>query len=158
MRAAVTFMLLIGTVVVPQTAAAQVRRGTLETPNEVDPGVLAATLLENADVWVSRVQVRPGSTRRVHQHNDVAYHLMMPIDGSLQLTGGEKPTEARPWQVIYMKSGTPHGFQNTGATTVTLIEVLVRSAKQARILSSDIGSDVIAQVLITGSDWTPPSK
>jgi quercetin dioxygenase-like cupin family protein len=131
------------------SSTAQVRRGTLEAPNEVDAGVFAATLLETTEVLVARVQVRPGSVRRVHQHNDVAFHLLVTLDGSLQLTGAQNPTETKEWQVVYMKAGTPHGFHNNGSATVTAIEVLVRPRMSAAGPEErrDLAAQALAQAL-----------
>jgi quercetin dioxygenase-like cupin family protein len=130
-RFILTLTLLFTVLFAMRLLEGQVRRGTLEVPNEVDPGVMAATLIEKPEIWVTRVQVRPGAVRGVHTHDDVMFHLIVPVDGPLQLTAGEQATEAKPWQVTFMKGGTPHGFRNIGATTVTAIEVFVRPSTQA---------------------------
>jgi len=121
-RRVVIALALIGSLLQAETFA-QVRRGTLEAPNEVDPGVLAATLFENADVWVSHVRVKPGSARRVHQHDDTAYDVIIATEAGLQLTVRDDVKELRPWEAVQMPTGTPHAFRNVGGTTLTVIEL-----------------------------------
>jgi quercetin dioxygenase-like cupin family protein len=110
-----------------QPAAAQ-------TPaaGEADPGVKPTRLIDRDEVRVSRVEIQPGATRRVHAHDDVEYHLWIPIEGNLQLTiGSDAPIAAASGKAFFLKRGTPHGFKNVGATTAAVFEIFVKQTTTA---------------------------
>jgi mannose-6-phosphate isomerase-like protein (cupin superfamily) len=90
-------------------------------------GVSNAVLLGQPEVRTVRVVVDAGGTRVMHAHNDVKFHLFVPITGAmtLDLEGGQSVL-VTPWQPYYMKGGTQHGFRNTGSSPVDIIEVFVR--------------------------------
>jgi hypothetical protein len=48
-------------------------------PGEADPGMRPARLIDRAEIRASRVEIQAGSVRRVHAHNDVEYHLWIPL-------------------------------------------------------------------------------
>src|SRR5215831_3900619 len=52
---------------------------------EADPGVFTTPVLDRAEMRASRLEVKPGGTRRVHQHDDVQFHLFIPVSGSIRL-------------------------------------------------------------------------
>ena len=108
------------------------RGAVAQTParGEADAGVRPTQLIDRAEVRVSRVEIQAGSTRRVHTHDDVEYHLWIPADGQLQLTvGNEVPVAATSGQAFFMKKGTPHGFKNVGKTTAAVFEIFVKQTK-----------------------------
>jgi quercetin dioxygenase-like cupin family protein len=77
------------------TAAANAQPPAAAQIGEADPGVRPTRLIDRAEVRVSRVEIQPGATRRVHTHDDVAYHLWIPVEGTLQLTmGSDAPVAA----------------------------------------------------------------
>jgi quercetin dioxygenase-like cupin family protein len=95
-----------------------------EGPN---PGVKPTRLMDRSDVRVTRVELQAGAIRSVHVHNDVRYHLFIPVSGQLELTiGSAKPIDAAPGQAYYMEKGTPHGFRNVGSTPAMVMEVFVK--------------------------------
>ena len=95
-----------------------------EGPN---PGVKPTRLMDRSDVRVTRVELQAGAIRSVHVHNDVRYHLFIPVSGQLELTiGSAKPVDAVPGQAYYMEKGTPHGFRNVGSTPAMVMEVFVK--------------------------------
>ena len=105
-----------------------------QTPGtgEADPGVRPTRLIDRAEVRVTRVEIQPGATRRAHQHDDVVYHLWVPIEGQLQLTiGSETPVAALSGQAFFMKRGTSHGFKNTGTTVAAVLEIFVKQTTTA---------------------------
>src|SRR5262245_58982687 len=51
-----------------------------------DPGVNFLNVVENPHVRVLQVTLQPGAVRRPHVHNDVTFHMLVPINGSLELT------------------------------------------------------------------------
>ena len=63
----------------------------------------------------------------MHSHDDVDFHLFIPITGpiTLDLEGGQS-VELPPWGPYYMDAGTPHGFHNILASPVDIVEVFVR--------------------------------
>ena len=76
---------------------------------------------------MSRVELQPGATRRAHTHDDVQYHLWIPVEGTLQLTiGSEAPVTATSGQAFFLKRGTSHGFRNAGTTPGAVLEIFVK--------------------------------
>ncbi len=71
----------------------------------------------------------------MHQHDDVKFHLFIPLMGKLQLTiGSDKPVDAPVGQAFYIKGGTPHGFRNLGSTPGTVMEIFVMNGASAASL------------------------
>src|SRR6516165_4845801 len=90
-------------------------------------GVNPVRLMDRPEVRVSRVEVAPGAVRAVHTHDDVRFHLWIPISGKLEITiGSAKPVEATSGQAFFMEKGTPHGFRNIGTTPATVMEIFVK--------------------------------
>jgi quercetin dioxygenase-like cupin family protein len=99
---------------------------------EADPGVRPTRLIDRAEIRVSRVEIAPGAVRRVHTHDDVVYHLWVPLEGTLQITiGSDAPVTAKPGQAFFMKKGTPHGFKNIGTTPGAAMEIFVKQTTMA---------------------------
>ena len=99
---------------------------------EADPGVRPTRLIDRPEVRVSRVEIQPGATRRVHAHDDVQFHLWVPLAGTLQLSiGSEPPVSAASGQAFFLKRGTPHGFKNIGTTPAAVLEVFVKDGGAA---------------------------
>jgi quercetin dioxygenase-like cupin family protein len=90
-------------------------------------GVSNAVLRDQPEVRALRVVVEAGGTRVMHAHNDVKFHLFVPITGAmtLDLEGGQS-VGVPPWQPYYMKAGTQHGFRNSGSSAVDIMEIFVR--------------------------------
>src|SRR5215831_8211269 len=88
---------------------------------EADPGVFTTAVLDRMEVRASRLEVKPGATRRVHQHDDVQFHLFIPVSGSIRLTrnplGQNAAIDAVVGQVYFLDKGTPHAFTNAGTTS-----------------------------------------
>ena len=90
-------------------------------------GVSNVALLDRAEVRVLRVDVQPGGVRNVHTHDDVQFHLFIPVVGAPQFEAEpDKPVDLSTWQAQFVKGGTRHGFKNNGTTTATVIEVFVK--------------------------------
>ena len=90
-------------------------------------GLATAELLNQPDVRLLRVEIEAGVTRAMHAHNDVRFHLFIPISGTVQLSvGSDSPVEVAPGQAQYIMKGTSHGFKNTGTSKATIIEVFVK--------------------------------
>jgi quercetin dioxygenase-like cupin family protein len=86
-----------------------------------------AVLRDQSDIRVIRVVVEAGGTRAMHAHNDVKFHLFVPISGAMvvDLDGGQT-ANVPAWQPYYMKAGTQHGFHNTGSSAVEIMEIFVK--------------------------------
>jgi quercetin dioxygenase-like cupin family protein len=98
-----------------------------------DPGVHFIVIVDNPSVRVLQVTLQPGAVRREHVHNDVTFHMLVPVTGNLELTAGSTtaPTGkdiivAVPGQAYYMVKGQPHGFANKTTAPVQVIEVFVK--------------------------------
>jgi quercetin dioxygenase-like cupin family protein len=100
-------------------------------------GVNPIRLLDQKEVRVSRVEIQPGAVRSVHTHDDVRFHLWIPVSGKLELTiGSAKPVEATSGQAFFLERGTPHGFKNVGSTPAAVIEVFVKDVPSAAEVKS----------------------
>ena len=91
-----------------------------------DAGVANTVLLDRDDVRILRVEVQPGAVRQIHQHDDVKFHLFIPLTEGLELTVSGKPANAPLGQAFYLAKGTPHGFRNTGTSKAMIVEVFVK--------------------------------
>jgi quercetin dioxygenase-like cupin family protein len=96
-----------------------------------DPGVARAVLMHKPEVGVDvlRVELQPGAVRSIHRHDDVKFHLFLPLTGSLELTIGDTKSAASLGQAYFIEKGTPHGFRNTGQTPAAGYEVFIREPK-----------------------------
>jgi quercetin dioxygenase-like cupin family protein len=95
-------------------------------PGTADPGVMFTTIMDNPQVRILRVEIQPGAVRRVHTHEDVTFHLLMPLTGPLQVTVGDETVEAKVGQAYYMLKGMPHTFTNKGTSPVIVMETFVK--------------------------------
>ena len=103
-----------------------------QTRPSPDPGVTPVRQIDRAEVRVTRVELQPGAVRSVHTHDDVRFHLFIPVSGRLELTiGSAKPVEATPGQAYFMEKGTPHGFRNAGSSPAMVMEVFVKDGGAA---------------------------
>lgn len=128
------FAFAVATVAVVALGATSFVRaeGQAATPGEADPGVRPIRLIDRAEIRVSRVELQPGAVRRVHTHEDVAYHVWAPVEGTLEITiGADKPVAAAKGQAFFMKKGTSHGFRNTGTTPAAVFEIFVKQTTTA---------------------------
>lgn len=120
---------------VPHCAAAQ---PAAQAAGEADPGVRPFRLIDRDEIRVSRVELQPGAVRRVHVHDDVEYHVWVPVSGTLEITiGQDAPAAATPGQAFFMKRGTPHGFRNTGPTPAAVFEIFVKKSTTNASASGD---------------------
>lgn len=99
-----------------------------QTPaaSEVDPGVTLTRIIVRPEVRVSRVTLQPGAARAVHAHNDVRFHLWVPLTGSLELSvGSDAPVTATAGQAFFLARNTRHGFKNVSTSPATVLEVFI---------------------------------
>jgi mannose-6-phosphate isomerase-like protein (cupin superfamily) len=119
----------------PVLAQATAQRTETEIQAERDAqGYMPFRLWDRPDVRATRVEIKPMATRAVHQHDDVKFHLFIPLAGKLQLTiGSDKPVDAPVGQAFYIKGGTPHGFRNLGSTPAMAMEIFVKDGPTASL-------------------------
>ncbi|HLK46956.1 MAG TPA: cupin domain-containing protein [Bryobacteraceae bacterium] len=121
--------------------------GSTQTPAQGDDakkeaaraaqGYAPVRLWERSDVRAARVEMKPGANRAIHQHDDVKFHLFIPLTGKLQITiGSDKPVDAPVGQAFYIKGGTPHGFRNLGSTPASAMEIFVKDGASAASLDA----------------------
>jgi quercetin dioxygenase-like cupin family protein len=92
-----------------------------------DPGVNFLNVVENPHVRVLQVTLQPGAVRRPHVHNDVTFHMLVPITGSLELTVEKDPVITTvPGQAYYMVKGQTHSFTNKTNAAVQVIELFIK--------------------------------
>jgi quercetin dioxygenase-like cupin family protein len=92
-----------------------------------DPGVNFVVVVENPHVRVLQVTLQPGAVRRPHVHNDVTFHMMVPVTGSLELTVEKDPVITTvPGQAYYMVKGQTHSFTNKSGAAVQVIELFIK--------------------------------
>jgi mannose-6-phosphate isomerase-like protein (cupin superfamily) len=109
----------------PATSAGDIKLNPLAATS--GHGVSNASLLDQPDVRVSRVDVEPGGVRNVHSHDDVRFHLWIPVSGTFEMEiEPNRPVKVSAWQPQEMKGGTRHGFKNIGTSTGTIVEVFVK--------------------------------
>ena len=114
-----------------------------------NPGVKPIRQIDRAEVRVTRVELAPNAIRSVHQHDDVRFHLFIPITGKIELTiGSAAPVEATPGTAYFMERSTPHGFRNLGNTPAMVMEVFVKdSAASAAKIQDRAGARTDVQAL-----------
>jgi quercetin dioxygenase-like cupin family protein len=94
---------------------------------EVYPGVFnTSPVIDRAELRAGSLEIKPGGTRRVHQHDDVKFHLFIPLSGAVQLNEGAEIIDATPGHVYFINKGTPHGFKNATGATATAVEVFIK--------------------------------
>jgi 2-oxoglutarate dehydrogenase E2 component (dihydrolipoamide succinyltransferase) len=92
-----------------------------------DPGVNFLNVVENPHVRVLQVTLQPNAVRRPHVHNDVTFHMLVPVTGSLELTVEKDPVITTvPGQAYYMVKGQTHSFTNKTNSPVQVIELFIK--------------------------------
>ena len=113
-----------GQAAAPAPAGGGQKVGTTGNP---DPGVNFLNVVENPHVRVLQVTLQPGAVRRPHVHNDVTFHMLVPITGSLELTVEKNPIVTTvPGQAYYMTKGQTHTFANKTGAAVQVIELFIK--------------------------------
>ena len=131
-RPAVLVIGLLSLSLVALAAQTTVVTGDRSTPlrpltGDGNVGVSNAVLRDQAEVRALRVVVEPGGARVMHSHDDVEFHLFVPISGAMTLDlEGAQSVELSPWEPYYMTAGTLHGFRNGSGSAVDIMEIFIR--------------------------------
>lgn len=83
------------------------------------------TLIENAQTRIVRVDILANSTRSMHSHDDMLWHVFVTMDAPIVLTlkGQEQqPVRLGPWQTHFFKGGTVHSITNPNPRVVQFME------------------------------------
>ena len=109
----------------------------------------AITPLDRPEIKVQRVDIEPNSTRGMHAHDDVIYHVFMTTDAPLTLNiEGEGEVHLAPWEAHFFKGGTVHAITNTSAEPVRFIEIFVNKPKDGKTAAIDPAAvEAIARAL-----------
>jgi mannose-6-phosphate isomerase-like protein (cupin superfamily) len=115
----------------PAAQAPSVVTGDLSTPlrplgGDGNVGISNAVMRDQPEVRVLRVAVQPGGVRARHAHTDVRFHLFVPVSGPMTLDVDGRAVPVQPWQAQVLNAGTQHGFRNTGASVVDVMEIFVK--------------------------------
>ena len=90
-------------------------------------GLSNGPLIDRTEIRIIRLDIEPGGARLLHTHDDVKYHLVVPITGALQVDlGTPEAVSLVPWQPHFMTAGTRHGYKNAGRAKVSAMEIFVR--------------------------------
>jgi quercetin dioxygenase-like cupin family protein len=112
---------------------------------EADPGVRPTRLIDRPEIRVSRIELQGGAVRAVHAHDDVEYHVWVPLEGRLEITiEPGTPVVATPGQAFFMTRGTRHGFRNLESSPAAVMEIFV---KQSTVSASRDAAEELARVL-----------
>jgi quercetin dioxygenase-like cupin family protein len=122
-----------------------------------DPGVNFLNVVENPHVRVLQVTLQPGAVRRPHVHNDVTFHMLVPITGSLDLTVEKEPVVTTvPGQAYYMTKGQVHSFTNKTGAAVQVIELFIKPDPGA--VAAPAPSATAAAPAAAPAPTAPPAK
>jgi quercetin dioxygenase-like cupin family protein len=124
-----------------------------------DPGVNFLNVVENPHVRVLQVTLQPGAVRRPHVHNDVTFHMLVPITGSLELTVEKDPVVTTvPGQAYYMMKGQTHTFTNKSAAAVQVIEIFIKPDPGVAPAAAAPAAVAPAPATPAPAPTTPPAK
>ncbi len=124
-----------------------------------DPGVNFLNVVENPHVRVLQVTLQPGAVRRPHVHNDVTFHMLVPITGSLELTVEKDPIVTTvPGQAYYMTKGQTHSFTNKSAAAVQVIELFIKPDPGTVAPAEGAAAPAAAAPVSTPAPAAPPAK
>src|SRR5687767_3480341 len=127
-----------------------------------DPGVNFLNVVENPHVRVLQVTLQPGAVRRPHVHNDVTFHMLVPITGALELTVEKDPVITTvPGQAYYMTKGQVHTFTNKSGAAVQVIELFIKPDPATVAPAAGTTTTPAAEPAapaVTPAPATPPAK
>src|SRR5581483_11450015 len=85
------------------------------------------TLIENDQTRIVRVQQLANSTRSMHSHPDMLWHVFVTMDAPVDLDiQGEGIVHLGPWQTHFFKGGTTHAIINPNPTAVQFLEFFAK--------------------------------
>ena len=91
------------------------------------------TIIENAQSRIVRVDILASSTRSMHNHPDMLWHVFVTMDAPIILTiqGETNPVKLGPWQSHFFKGGTTHAITNPSPRQVQFLEFFSKKTDAA---------------------------
>ncbi len=117
-------------------------------PVQGDPGMSSSQVLNDGAFRALRNYAEPGATRRMHNHPEAPFHVLVLITGQLRLTvEGQAPVDVSQGEALSLKGGVMHTFTNTGKVTATMVEILGKAPTAAADLAV---AEALARALAPG--------
>lgn len=103
------------------------------------------TIIENAQSRIVRVDILASSTRSMHNHPDMLWHVFVTMDAPIILTiqGEANPVKLGPWQSHFFKGGTTHAITNPSPRQVQFLEFFSKKIDGAAAASPDDARDLL---------------
>jgi hypothetical protein len=100
------------------------------TPAQQEPAT-PTTLIDNAESRIVRVDILASSTRSMHSHPDMLWHVFVTMNEPIELLiqGQAEPVKLAPWTTHFFKGGTVHAIRNPNPRQVQFMEFFAK--KQA---------------------------
>ena len=111
-------------------------------------------LIENDQTRIVRVDILADSTRSMHNHPDMLWHVFATMNDPIVLTiqGQAEPVKLGPWQTHFFKGGTTHAITNPSPKPAQFLEFFSKRAgnsaeaeAQARELALAIGGAAVGR-------------
>ena len=84
----------------PEAGAQALGDRSVTRPVAGDPGLFSGQVLNEPQYRVLRDYAEPGATRRMHNHPEATFHVLVLLSGRLRITiEGEAPREVTPGEV-----------------------------------------------------------
>jgi hypothetical protein len=97
-------------------------------PGGSEDAATPTTLIENAQTRIVRVDIKPSSTRSMHNHDDMVFHVFVTMNDPIVLTiqGEKEPVKLGPWQTHFFKGGTMHAITNPNPRVAQFMEFFTK--------------------------------
>lgn len=127
------------------TLQVSAQQGTAQPQPSPDPGVTPTRLIDRDEIRITRVELAAGAVRSAHTHDDVEYHVWVPVTGTFEITIEKTaPVKAASGQAFFMKKGTSHVFRNTGSAPAAVLEIFVKRGALAAGASDPVAAAALA--------------
>ena len=125
-------MFLVGSLL---TTALQVSVGVQGPDGEP---ATPTTLIENAQTRIVRVDILANSTRSMHNHPDMLWHVFVTMNDPIVLTiqGEANPVKLGAWQTHFFKGGTTHAITNPNPRGAQFLEFFSKKAGTSASIES----------------------
>ena len=106
-------------------------------------------LIDNAESRIVRVDILANSTRSMHNHPDMLWHVFVTMDAPIVLTiqGQADPVKLGPWQSHFFKGGVTHAITNPNPRVVQFLEFF--SKKAGATASAESLEDAMRTLAVT---------
>ena len=100
---------------------------------------IPTTLIENEQTRIVRVNHVANTTRSMHSHPDMNWHVFVTMNDPLVLNiqGQRDPVKLGPWQTHFFKGGVTHSITNPNARDIQFLEFFSKKTGATAALSED---------------------